>query len=168
MMSEVRRWSKVDVLVREVTENDFKEISALQYEIDSYHSQALPQIFKAVKDARSREMLAKDIADENIAMFVAERAGKVIGLVHAFIEEAPDFPVMVKRRYVSVIEIIVKEEFRGAHVGLELMNKVEHWALDNGISTIELNIWDFNEPALAFYEKLGYAVARRGLWKTIQ
>jgi ribosomal protein S18 acetylase RimI-like enzyme len=158
----------VDVLIREVTENDFKEISALQYEIDSYHSQALPQIFKTMKGGRSREILAKDIADENTTLFVAEYSGKVIGLVHAFIGEAPDFPVLVKRRYVAVIEIIVKEEFRRAHVGLELMNKVEQWALDNGISTVELNVWDFNEPALAFYKKLGYTIAHRGLWKTIQ
>ena len=157
----------MDVVIRKATENDFEAIKALKYEIDVYHSRALPQIFKVVKDAHSREMLAKDIVDKNTALFVAEHDGKVIGLVHAFIGESPDFPVMVKRRYMSVIEIIVKEEYRGAHVGLELMNKVEQWALDNGISTVELNVWDFNRPALAFYEKLGYKVARRGLWKTL-
>ena len=154
--------------IRKAITGDFEEISKLLHEILAYHSQALPQIFRPVKDAPSREMLADIVTDENTAMFVAVYNGEVIGLVNVHIRESPDIPVLVKRRYVYVSDIIVTEKYRGSNIGRELMNTVEQWALGKGINQVELNVWDFNESALAFYNKLGYSVSHQNLWKTIQ
>ena len=154
--------------IRKAVAGDFEEISKLFHEILTYHCRALPQIFKPVKDARSHEMMDDIIADENTAMFVAMYNGKVIGLVHVNIRESPDIPVLVKRRYAYVSDIIVTEQYRGSSIGRELMDTVEQWALGKGINQVELNVWDFNEPALAFYCKLGYSVSRKNMWKTIQ
>jgi len=103
--------------IRKAVTGDFKEISKLFHEILAYHCQALPQVFKPVKDTRSHEMLTDMIADKNVAMFVAVYNGKVIGLVNVHIKESPDIPVMVKRRYVYVSDIIVTEKYRGSSAG---------------------------------------------------
>jgi GNAT superfamily N-acetyltransferase len=158
----------MDFQIREAILGDFEEISKLFIEICAYHSQALPQIFKPVTDARSRKIKAELITDENVAMFVAVYEGKVIGLVRVHIRESPDIPVLVKRRYVYVSDIIVTEKYRGSSIGRELMDTVEQWALGKGIKQVELNVWDFNESALAFYDKLGYSVSRKIMCKTIQ
>jgi len=158
----------MEFLIREAATSDFEEIAKLLYEADIFHSRALPHIFQPVKDTRSHEMLADTIADENATIFVAEQEDKVIGLVHVYIRESPDIPVLVKRRYVYVSDIIVTEKYRGSRIGRELMNTVERWAIGKGINQVELNVWDFNEPAFAFYSKLGYSVAHKNMWKTIQ
>ena len=72
----------MEFFIREAIISDFEEISNLLYETDIYHSRALPQVFQPVKDARSHEMLAGVIADEDATMFVAAYDGKVIGIVH--------------------------------------------------------------------------------------
>jgi GNAT superfamily N-acetyltransferase len=47
------------------------------------------------------------------------------------------------------------------------MERAHAWALDKGINQIQLNVWEFNEGAIAFYEKLGYTVASRTMWKSL-
>jgi len=37
------------------------------------------------------------------------------------------------------------------------MVAAEEWALSVGVSKLELHVFPYNEPAIAFYSKLGYA-----------
>jgi GNAT superfamily N-acetyltransferase len=43
------------------------------------------------------------------------------------------------------------------------MERAHRWALDKGVSEVELSVWDFNEGAIAFYENLGYKPTRHTL-----
>jgi ribosomal protein S18 acetylase RimI-like enzyme len=45
--------------------------------------------------------------------------------VHVYIKESSDIPVLVKRRYAYVSDIIVTEKYRGSTIGRELMDTVE-------------------------------------------
>jgi hypothetical protein len=36
------------------------------------------------------------------------------------------------------------------------MEKVQGWAVTRGATSMELNVYDFNQTAIDFYERLGY------------
>ena len=36
------------------------------------------------------------------------------------------------------------------------MEVVEKWAIESGLNQIELNVWDFNKRAMAFFENTGF------------
>jgi ribosomal protein S18 acetylase RimI-like enzyme len=48
------------------------------------------------------------------------------------------------------------------------MNKIQDWALTKGASSIELNVYEFNETAISFYEKLGYQTLSRKMSKDLK
>jgi GNAT superfamily N-acetyltransferase len=52
-------------------------------------------------------------------------------------------------------------------IGQALLRRAERWAAERGASELELTVWEFNQDAIAFYEKLGYVTERRTMWKTI-
>jgi ribosomal protein S18 acetylase RimI-like enzyme len=48
-----------------------------------------------------------------------------------------------------------------------LMRAAEKWASEQGMEDIELNVWEFNRAALAFYRSVGFETARRTMLKKI-
>ena len=160
--------SKMDFSVRKATERDYEGLSKIYTEVDLLHSQALPQIFATPKEPfRNREFISEILKDKNAAIIVAESSGEIIGLIHILIREAPDIPMMVKRRYAYIGEIAVAEEQRGPGIGKALMREAEQWAIRRKISQLEFNVWDFNKNAIAFFEKLGYTPSRHNMWKSV-
>jgi len=147
----------MEILVREARSEDYDPLTEVMEEVDAYHRQALPHIFCAtVGAARSRAHIDELISNEDHALFVAERKGQVIGVVHVALRETPDIPILVPRRYVAVDTLVVSEAHRRLGIGRALMERVQRWALDKGAAQIELGVWQFNQGAIAFYEKIGY------------
>jgi ribosomal protein S18 acetylase RimI-like enzyme len=159
----------MDFSIREATTEDYGELGDLFAEGDVLHRQALPHVFREPDGpARTREYVAGLIADENVALFVAQGDGQLVGLVQIFIRETPGIPIMVARRYAVVDTLIVKEKFRRSGIGRTLMEKAHQWACDKGVNQVELNVWEFNTGAIAFYEELGYRTASRRMWRSLQ
>jgi len=63
--------------------------------------------------------------------------------------------------------LAVKEGFRRSGVGRALMERAHQWARDKGVTQVELGVWEFNEGAMAFYEKLGYRPASRKMRRVL-
>ena len=75
---------------------------------------------------------------------------------------SPD-DVFLPRRYAYLDEVAVVESFRGQGVGRLLMAGAHEWIAAQGVKEIELNVWELNTGAIAFYKELGYQPLRRGL-----
>lgn len=84
------------------------------------------------------------------------------------IQEVPDIPIMAPRRYAFIENLAVKKKFRRCGVGKLLVEKAHQWALDQGITQVQLHTWEFNKEAIAFYEKLGYRMVSREMWKPLR
>lgn len=158
----------MDFTIREATEQDYEGLCKLFAEGDLLHNQALPQIFtKPDGPFRSREFISRILEDESAVILVAESGGQVISLIHVLIRESPDIPIMVKRRYAYISDIAIAERLRGSGIGKALMRQAERWAIQRNVSQFELNVWDFNKNAIAFFKKLGYTPSRHILWKSV-
>ncbi len=158
----------MDYSIRQATQADYSSLCKLFAEADAYHSQAVPHVFRPANGpARTPEYIADILGNETSRLFVAEHEGQVMGLVHVDIREAPDHPIMTPRRYAKVDDLVVGKDFRRFGIGQSLMNTVHQWARERGVHEIELNVWEFNQGAIALYEKLGYKTAARRMWTTL-
>jgi ribosomal protein S18 acetylase RimI-like enzyme len=152
----------VEFSIRQATQDDYDSIVAVLAEVDALHREALPHVYRDPGGpARSREYIAGIIEDEHATLLVAERPERVIGLIHVLIRETRDIPILVPRRYAVIENLVVAEGNRRSGVGRALMEAAHRWALKQGIHQIELGVWEFNQAALAFYEKQGYHTAIR-------
>jgi len=156
----------MDPRVRKATMDDYASVCALFDEMDALHRNHLPHIFQEPEGAaRERDYYLGLIADENMALFVAEAGQQLVGFVHAIVRDAPALPVFVPRRCAIVDSIVVRSGFQKHGIGRRLMEKMQEWAIAKGATSIELNVYEFNEAAIAFYEGLGYLTLSRKMRK---
>jgi ribosomal protein S18 acetylase RimI-like enzyme len=160
----------VEFLIREATQEDYQQLCGLFAEVDAFHTQALPHVFQDPGEpARTKEFVANILADEDATLFVAENTddGQVIGFVQVAIRQAPDVPILVPRQLGWISDVVVRKDWRRFGVGRSLMEQAQQWVLDQGVTMVQLIVWEFNQAAVAFYEKLGYTTASRMMWRAL-
>jgi ribosomal protein S18 acetylase RimI-like enzyme len=161
--------ARVEVSIRKATAEDYNALCELFDEVDALHRGALPHIFqKPDGPVREHAYYQGLIADENVGVFVAEAGGELVGFVHAVIRDTPALPVIVPRRYAIVDGIGVKAEFQNHGIGRMLMDTAREWAIAKGATAIELNVYEFNKTAIAFYQRLGYETLSRKMSRALK
>lgn len=158
----------MEISVRKATTGDYNALCELFNEGDALHRDHLPHIFQTPSGAvREQDYYLGLIADENVALLVAEAGENLVGFVHAIVRDSPDLPVFVPRRYAIVDGIVVRSGFQNHGIGRILMDKMQEWAIAKGATSIELNVYEFNETAISFYERLGYQTVSRKMSKEL-
>ena len=157
-----------DVNIRPAQADDYDDLCSLFDEVDALHRAGLPSVFQKPPGAvRDKEYLLGLLADQTVLLLVAEIDQKLVGLAHAVIRENQPIPVFVPRRYAIIDSIIVHSAMHHHGIGRLLADKVDQWAKSQGAASIELNVYEFNQDALAFYETLGYSTLSRKMSKSI-
>jgi diamine N-acetyltransferase len=158
----------MEISVRKATAEDYNSLCELFDEIDALHRDNLPHIFQKPNGAaREKDYYLGLIADEHVALLVAEAGENLVGFVHAIVRDTPAMPVFVPRHYAIVDGIVVKSGFQKHGIGKVLMDKMQEWAIARGAASIELNVYEFNETAISFYERLGYHTVSRKMSKEL-
>lgn len=151
-----------EISIRQATAEDYDALCTIIDEVDTLHRDRMPHIFqKPPGPVRDKEYILSLLADDNIGLFVAEVEGQVAGLVHVLVRDTPPWPVLVPRRRAFIDSLAVGQEFRRHGIGRALMDQAHAWAITKGAADVELNVYEFNQPALAFYQALGYETSTR-------
>lgn len=147
--------------VRFAKEDDLLRVNELRKQLNDLHVAGKPEIF--------RPGFTKELADYVYAIFddpdkkivVAERDSVVCGFAVLHHVVRPENPYMNERVYLDVDEFGVDRQYRRQGVGTALIAFIRAYAKANGFRRIELNMWEFNREALAFYEAVGFLTYRR-------
>ena len=157
------------MIIRKAMARDYDDLCALINEVDELHRENLPGVFREpAGPIRDKDFILGLLVDKTVGMFVAEAEGQLVGFVHLVVRETPDIPIFVPQRYVVVDTLVVRKSSRRMGIGSALMEKAHVWAAANGASDIELNVYEFNKPAMAFYRGLGYGTASRKMSRLLE
>ena len=136
----------------------------LLYESDVLHWNALPDHFGAPGKPIRIEYYVKHLLDEeNGVILVAKRNDAILGLVQLAVFDERTGPHPRQQPHAKIGDLVVTGEYSRSGVGRMLMAAANDWAKARGATEIELEVWDFNREATAFYESLGYRTARSTL-----
>lgn len=75
--------------------------------------------------------------------------------------------IFIKRRLAVIESVVVKQKCHGKGVGRKLVEAAHGWAVAQGAESVELNVYEFNKHAIAFYEQLGYETLSRTMRKRL-
>jgi diamine N-acetyltransferase len=157
------------MIVRPAAPYDYKQLCGVIKEVDDFHSAAIPRFFRPnLGAARPLQWLMDILNNTEMNLLVAEEDGKIVGFLWGILRNAPDTPFHTPRRYLLVDMLGVTESHRGKGIGRALMEAAEKWAKAQGVTQVELTMWDFNEGARAMYDKMGYETVQRRLWKSLE
>jgi len=107
-------------------------------------------IFNKLKHEAGLELLINE--GKTSRVLVAETNGKVVGMLSAQMNIST-----VEGTYAITLEdMVVDINYRKKGIGKRLMKTMEEWALNNGITRLQLLADKTNTPALAYYEKQGW------------
>ncbi len=150
----------MSMIIRPAQLSDYDDFCELMAQIDKYHRDEYPDIFREAHPVRTREYFSDVLNDDTEHILVAEIDGQVVGSVQWLVSFARELPILQPRTALKIETLVVHDDFRRQGIGRKLMTKVEEWARAHQISNLELGVWLFNESAIKFYESLGYSMYR--------
>ncbi|MBQ4472884.1 MAG: GNAT family N-acetyltransferase [Lachnospiraceae bacterium] len=145
--------------IRRAEEKDIPRVLELLSEVLEIHAKLRPDIFIPGTTKYTREELAAKFADERTPVFVAaDEEDAVIGYAFCVLRSQPFSNNMVPFESIYIDDLCVDESARGQHVGQALFEYVKEEARRRGCYEVTLAVWEGNDSARAFYEKMGMKV----------
>jgi ribosomal protein S18 acetylase RimI-like enzyme len=113
---------------------------------------SIEQGFEPDPDKQARG-LALLLDSSQAQVFVAEQAGRVVGMlsVQILVSTAQGGPVGL------VEDVVVDAACRGRGIGEAMLGHLRQWAVQRGLSRLQLLADRDNSRALAFYRRQGWA-----------
>ena len=143
------------VSVRLAVLGDFPTIEILWASVNQAHVEAHPEQLRQVESGFVLKRFTDLLASETSRTFVAEREGEIVGMIAVTSRDVPPSPALLMRRTLYVDILAVDSRVRRQGIGHLLMERVIAWGQEKGIVELELDVFDFNASAIAFYEVLG-------------
>ncbi len=155
------RTRKARPVIRFANEGDLDRVNVLRKQVNDLHVQGKPEVFKPGFCAELRDYVRVIFADPRQRIVVAEKDGVLCGFAVLNHITRPDNPFMFERDFLDIDEFCVDRDHRRQGVASAMIRFIREYAREQGFSRVELNMWEFNQDALAFYEKAGFKTFRR-------
>ena len=141
--------------IRRAEVRDIPYIAKLLHQVHDVHSAHRPDIFNRGNRKYNDEEISELIVNDKKPIYVADENGTVLGYAFCIIEEVKYTPALVDMKSLYIDDLCVDETLRGKHIGSQLYEHVLNEAKRLGCYHVTLNVWNFNESAMRFYEKCG-------------
>jgi diamine N-acetyltransferase len=135
--------------------SDIYAVNSIVKEGQDEHAEALPHIFKKIDQVMPESYFQDLLEDPNYEILVARENGEVVAFAVMEIKDAPPFESMTPRKYAYMNDFGVKNSNQRKGIGGVLFDECVKWSKNKGASSLDLNVWDFNEKAISFYESHG-------------
>jgi GNAT superfamily N-acetyltransferase len=129
--------------------DDLYNISIRFNEFNAHRTQDYKAFFPDNWKEDFREEIEESLEDEKSITYIALDEAKVVGMVTSYYCE--------KCWYTIISDIFVDADYRGKGVGAELFKRAEEWC-SKYKCPLRIEVYDWNDEALAFYKKRGYKV----------
>lgn len=147
--------------VRFAKEAELGRVNVLRMQVKELHAAGKPEIFKPGFSQELQELIYEIWNDPDKGIVVAEQGGVICGFAVLNHIVRPENPFMFERDFLDIDEFGVDEAYRRQGAATEMIAFIREYAVEKGFRRIELNVWEFNLDALAFYEAVGFSTYRR-------
>lgn len=153
-----------EVTIRRALLADLGAVGALLEEVDDLHRAALPWLLRRSDGPPMTAFLEAYVSKHDHAMFLAVAAdGSLAGVLYMFLRQPARAPIVKPAVVAEIDALAVNSAFRRQHIGTRLVMAALSWASVAGASRTELGVYEFNEPARAFWASLGFETLSRRL-----
>lgn len=149
------------MIIRLAREDELERINVLRKQVNDIHVAGKPDVFKTGFSKELQDHIKDIWNDPEQEIVVADEGGGLCGFAVLHHINKPENPYMKERDFLDIDEFCVDENYRRQGVATELIAFIKDYAKEKGFKRLELNMWEFNKEALAFYESVGFETFRR-------
>ncbi|MCT8786387.1 GNAT family N-acetyltransferase [Glaesserella parasuis] len=143
-------------MIRPAKADDVARIAELLYQVHAVHVEARPDIFQAGKRKYSDEEILALMADEQKPIFVYEDENDTVqGYAFCIYQIMQGIPALFDRNVLYIDDFCVDASQRGKKIGEKLYQYMVDFAKANACDSVTLHVWNDNQGAFSFYERLG-------------
>ncbi len=147
--------------IRPANLKDIPAIALLYKELFENMSRLEPYYLRAgIQDTK---LIKSCIESDSYSIFLSELGGEVCGFIILKEEKTVDFNVFIERKAVYIMDLIVREKYRGQGIGRALMDRTLSFSKEKEAHYISLSVLEKNKRAIEFYEDLGFQGFSRNL-----
>ena len=142
--------------IRLAEEKDIDSVIKLLTQVLNIHAKIRPDIFIGGTTKYTKEELMEIFNDANRPVYVAvDENDSVMGYAFCIKKKQPFSTNMVQFDSLFIDDLCVDQNIRGKHVGQKIFEHVKEEAKKMGCYEVTLNVWEGNDTARRFYEKMG-------------
>ena len=154
--------------IRQALLLDSLVLSSFCMDVQRLHAERHPNIFKMpFSEDFAEPFFVEALADSTTRIFIAEQAGQAHGYILCKLIERPENPFTFAARFLMIDQISVRPAARGQGIGAALIKRAEILARELGVQRMQLDSWDFNLGAHAFFERSGFQKFNFRFWKNL-
>ena len=154
--------------IRRAEEKDIPRIDALLSQVLEIHATLRPDLFVSGTRKYTDEELKGILKDENTPVFAAVDENDVLaGYAFCVMNDYSGSNNMQPVRSLYIDDLCVDENARGSHVGRSLYEYVMAYAKEQGCYSVTLNVWEGNDSARAFYDRMGFGIQKTVMEKIL-
>lgn len=147
------------ITIRRAETRDIPGVIKLLEQVLELHAELRPDIFIPGTTKYTPQELEEIFRSDNSPVFVAAGdSGEVAGYAFCVMKRQPFSTNMRDFTTLYIDDLCVDENVRGQHVGTALFSYVKEYAKSRGCYDVTLNVWEGNDSARKFYEKMGMFV----------
>jgi ribosomal protein S18 acetylase RimI-like enzyme len=143
----------VNVLIRIANIGDIEKILVLEKQVYEIHSKARPDWIN--KFPLNYNYIEDLLQNNNNKIFLAEENGKIIGFCIINIRKIKEHHLFHDMKILEIDDICIDQKCRKRGIGKLFFEEAKRVAKEINAKFIELMVWEFNQDAIKFYEKMG-------------
>lgn len=143
------------VIIRNSEYKDACSVHRLLCIIAQLHKNGRPDMFPDLTSKYTEQEVADRLAKTDNGVFVAEFDGEVVGYVFCNVIKEGNGNTL----YID--DLCVDPNARRMGIGRMLIDKTKEYASEKNCDFLMLNVWEFNENAVKFYEEYGFKTRTR-------
>ena len=152
------------ITIRMALEKDIDRMLALLSQVLEVHAAIRPDIFVPGTTKYTGENLREMILDEKNLFFAAvNEEDELVGYAMCQLKEQPFSTTMIPFTSIYIDDLCVDEAERGKKIGQKLFEAVLEEGRRRGCYEVTLNVWEGNDSARRFYDRLGMKVKETNL-----
>ena len=149
------------MFIRFAKEDELDRINVLRKQVNDLHVEGKPDVFKPGFNEELQNYVYYIFKDPEQKIVVADKDGEICGFAILHHIYKPENPFMKVRDFLDIDEFCVDEKHRREGIATAMVEFIKNFATEQGYHRLELNMWEFNQSALAFYEAAGFETFRR-------
>lgn len=149
------------MVIRFAKEDELERINVLRKQVNDLHVEGKPDVFKPGFNEELQNYVYYIFKDPEQKIVVADKDDEICGFAILHHIYKPENPFMKVRDFLDIDEFCVDEKHRREGIATAMVEFIKNFAKEQGYHRLELNMWEFNQDALAFYEAAGFETFRR-------